>query len=125
MRTLLLCGLVTLFGVGCVQSSDTATRPSNLTPGMAKKHIVPGKTTQTEILEIFGPPNLVTHHEGRETWTYDKISQEVETSGGFLTILIAGYERQRARRSSRSTMLILYFDARERVIDYALHASAF
>lgn len=110
--------------MACVAPANTTTA-SAVTPGMAKKHIVPGKTTQTDVLEIFGPPNLVTHNDGRETWTYDKISQEVSSSGGYLTILLAGYGSQRTRTSSRATMLILYFDARERVIDYRLHSSAF
>lgn len=112
-------------GVACASSKGVETKPSNLTPGMTKKYIYPGKTTQTEIIEIFGPPDLVTRRDGKEVWTYDKISQDVTTSGGFATILIAGYSKQSAHSSNRSTMLIIYFDKNERVVDYKLSASKF
>lgn len=108
---------------GCIRQEPA--RPSAVTPGMAKKHITPGRTGQAEVLEIFGPPNIVTHKAGREVWTYDKMSHEVVNSGGFLTILLAGYARERSSGSSRSTMLIIYFDKNDVVTDYALHATQF
>lgn len=109
---------------GCVTES-VETRPSNLTPGMTKKFIVPGKTSQAEVMEIFGPPNLVTHKDGTEIWTYDQVSQEITSSGGFLTIILAGYGRQRVSSHRRSTMLIIYFNARDVVQDYRLSATNF
>jgi hypothetical protein len=51
--------LLCMITVGCVAIKPTAqeiAKESALTPGMAKKYIYPGKTTQTEVLEIFGPP---------------------------------------------------------------------
>jgi hypothetical protein len=44
---------------------------------MVVKHIQKGKTTQTEIMEIFGPPDMVTRSGSGETWGYDKVSREV------------------------------------------------
>lgn len=119
-----LCGMA----VGCATIRPTAqeiAKESALTPGMAKKYIYPGKTTQTEVLEIFGPPDLVTHKGGKDVWTYDKISQEVSTSGGYLTILLAGVSGESGRRSSRSVMLIIYFDENDVVTDYKLSAAKF
>lgn len=120
--TLVVCGMLGS-AVGCIRQEPP--RPSAVTPGMAKKHITPGRTGQAEVLEIFGPPNIVTHKAGREVWTYDKVSHEVVNSGGFLTILLAGYARDRSTGSSRSTMLIIYFDKNDVVTDYALHATQF
>ena len=46
---------------------------SNLTPGMVKARVVEGQTTQTEILEWFGAPNIITRNkDGKEVWTYDR-----------------------------------------------------
>jgi len=117
-----------LMVAGCATTRPTAqeiAKESALTPGMAKKYIYPGKTTQTEVLEIFGPPDLVTHKRGKDVWTYDKISQEVSSSGGYITIIFAGAGKERRSRSSRSIMLIIYFDGNDIVKDYKLSAAKF
>jgi hypothetical protein len=44
---------------------------------MVVKHIQKGKTTQAEIMEIFGPPDMVTKSGRTEMWGYDKVSREV------------------------------------------------
>ncbi len=118
-----ILGAIALSSAACV--TQESARPSAVTPGMAKKFIYPGKTTQAAVLETFGPPNIVTHKGGKEVWTYDKISQEVTNSGGFLTIFIAGYSKERATSNSRSTMLIIYFDKKDVVTDYVLHSAQF
>ena len=87
---------------------------------MVEKTIVNGQTTQTEVLEIFGPPDLLTHKDGAETWTYDKTHYEFESSSSYFTVLLAGASSERARSSSTSTMVIIYFDANEVVRDYRL-----
>jgi outer membrane protein assembly factor BamE (lipoprotein component of BamABCDE complex) len=125
--TILLAGVV-LCVSGCASSYGTkqgAAKESALTSGMTKKFIYSGKTTQTEVLEIFGPPDLVTRKSGTEVWTYDKISQDISSSGGFVTILIAGYSKQSAHSRNTSTMLIIYFDKNEVVEDYKLSVSKF
>lgn len=35
------------------------------------------KTTQAQILEIFGTPDLITHEGNMDKWGYDKISRSV------------------------------------------------
>ena len=67
-------------GAGC-SKSNTSPLPteSNLTAGMAKKSIVKGSTTQAEVMEIFGPPDLLTHRDDMQIWTYDKIRYDIES----------------------------------------------
>lgn len=120
--TYLLFAALLFTGVGCARQT---TRDSALTPGMTKKYIYPGKTTQTEVLEIFGPPNIITHTDGDEVWTYDQISQEIKVSQGFLTILFAGYSSAKSRSHSKSILLMIYFDKNEKVKNYVLHATQF
>lgn len=119
---LLLITLIIVIMTGC---AHTNIKESALTPGMTKKFIVPGKTGQTEVLEIFGPPDLVSRREGLETWTYDKISQDVTSSNAFLTIILAGYSRDHQTSHNRSMMLILYFDKHDVVNDYRLSSAQF
>ncbi len=108
---------------GC--NSPEPAAPSNLTAGMVKKTIEKGTTTQAEVLEVFGPPDLVTHKDDLQVWTWDKIRYEVTSSGSYLTVLIAGVGGQRASSSSQSTMLIIYFDAQDIVRDYRLSVVKF
>ena len=44
---------------------------------MVAKSIQKGKTTQAEIMETFGPPDMVTRSGSGEMWGYDKVSREV------------------------------------------------
>jgi outer membrane protein assembly factor BamE (lipoprotein component of BamABCDE complex) len=110
---------------GCQPADDRVERPttqSNLTPGMAKSTIVKGSTKQAEIIEVFGPPDLVTHRDDMQVWTYDKIAYDVEETGGTVTIFREG---RRRRSSSTSTMLIIYFDDSDTVQDYRMNTIKF
>lgn len=72
--------------MSCLFVSCTSSLPqkSNLTVGMIKTEIIEKKTTQTEILELFGSPNMVTtNSKGQEVWTYNKSAyQESSASMG-------------------------------------------
>jgi hypothetical protein len=107
---------------GCAGSPSDDAKTSNLTPGVVKMTIQKGKTTQNEILETFGPPDLVTHKDGADVWTYDKTNYDYEKRSDYLTVLLAGTGGDRVRSSSRSTMLIVYFDGHDVVSDYRLSA---
>jgi len=118
--------LICLIISGCAPSNtDPLPTESNLTAGMAKKTIVKGETTQAEVTEIFGPPDLITHKDDIQVWTYDKIRYDVESSNGYLNVLIAGMGGSRGRSSSTSTMLIVYFDSNDKVIDYRMSVTRF
>ena len=120
-----LCCVSLLHLGGCAAFSDTeygkgsgsqGARDSNLTPGMVKLHIVKGETDQTDILEVFGPPNQTTMRDDVQVWTYDTISEYVREDGGTLFFYSAA-----SRRSSQTSMLLmLYFDDRDIVYDYRL-----
>ena len=117
---------------GCSQS-----RPSALTPGAAKKHIVPGETTQAEVIEVFGTPNVITRKHGNEMWVYDKVSSRTTSAafgagglgGGFGSSgfggggLAAGAAS--TERSETTVMLIIYFDEKDIVKDYKISQTKF
>lgn len=62
------------------ERTEVQPRASALTPGMVVKNIQKGKTTQAEIMEIFGPPDMVTRSGSGEMWGYDKVSRDVAES---------------------------------------------
>jgi len=109
---------------GC--ASVQPAQQSNLTPGMAKTKIIKGQTTQNEIIQVFGPPNIVTQNKSsNEVWTYDKVSVETGTSDVYGTILIVGGAGSRSSTSSRTFTLMIEFDDKDVVKDYSYRSSAF
>jgi outer membrane protein assembly factor BamE (lipoprotein component of BamABCDE complex) len=117
---------------GCSES-----RPSALTPGATKKHIKPGETTQAEVVEVFGTPNIITRKDGYEMWVYDKVSSKQTTAvfgggglgggaggsgfgGGGLGGGVGSTER-----SETTVMLIVYFDEHDVVRDYKISQTKF
>lgn len=127
IRLAILAALAAGLTWGCQSSlpQDEPATESNLTAGMTKKTIRKGVTTQAEVVEVFGPPDLVTHKDDMQVWTYDKISNRIETSSGYFNVLIAGVGSKRATSSSTSTMLIIYFDSHDVVQDYRLSVVKF
>lgn len=131
-RAVALAASALALGTGCQEA-----RPSALTPGAAKKHIVRGQTTQAEVIEIFGTPNVITTRDRGEMWVYDKVSSETASAvfgigglgggfgqtgagGGALGLGLAS-----ARRSETTVMLIIYFDENDVVRDYRITQTKF
>lgn len=111
---------------------------SSLTPGMTKKLIVKGQTTQAEVMETFGPPDTITTTaSGGEMWGYDRVSREVAYGAFGLGILgggapgdgfvagIAGARAGRTTQTVRTFFLLIYFDTKDRVTDYKLSGTRF
>lgn len=108
---------------GC---TTTPSEKSNLTVGMVKKEIIKDVTTQDDILEVFGAPNIITKNKtGNEVWTYDKISVERSYSESYGTIIIAGIGKSGASTSSRTFTLMIEFNDSGIVKDYSYRSSSF
>ena len=117
---------------GCSQA-----RPSAVTPGGAKKYIKPGQTTQAEVVEVFGTPNVLTRKHGNEMWVYDKVSSR-QTNAAFGAGGLGGGAgsggagggglfggASSSERSETTVMLIIYFDENDIVQDYQIKQTKF
>ena len=126
MKRLIVLVLIIIVGLsGCVTTTQSVQK-SNLTAGMAKTKIVKGQTTQNDILEVFGAPNIVTKNKsGNEVWTYDKVSVEKSSSDGYGTILVAGISNNKYSSSARAFVLMIEFDDNDIVKEYSYRSSAF
>lgn len=99
-----------------------ATQKSNLTFGVVKSKIQKGSTTQAEILQIFGSPNLTTKNKSNnEVWSYNKMSVQ-EKAGK--TDFFAGTKAS-ASSASQSFDLIITFDENDIVKDYSVISTSF
>src|SRR6185436_3116344 len=100
---------VLLVAGGCASTAPSGQ--SNLTPGMVKKNIIKNQTTQNDILEVFGAPNIVTKNKtGNEVWTYDKVSIDTGASNSFGTLVILDTSGSRTSASNRTFTLMIEFD---------------
>lgn len=120
--SLLVCLVV--IAVGC--QKESRTEGTNLTPGMAKTKIINGVTTQSEILAVFGSPNIITKNKsGNEVWTYDKVAMEQSSEDGYWNILVAGKGGGKQTTSTKTFTLMIEFDGNDIVKDNSYRASQF
>lgn len=123
-------------------AAEPATSPNMLTNGMVQMTVRVGTTTQAEILETFGAPNITTiDGAGQEMWVYDRQATVTsDSSSGFsIGMLIGavgggvgggsglgfGKKKSKSEISSRTMTLILKFDSRKVVADFRSRSSSF
>jgi hypothetical protein len=144
-----------LFMGGCLWATspslpESNSQKSNLTAGMVKKYVKVGASTQTDMIAVFGAPNIITRDkDGNEVWTYDRQSMAsaaeiaqwnaaanatvggggivgtspiggVASGGGS-----AGKSSSAGQVSSATFTLMLTFDKKETVKDYRMMATQF
>ena len=109
---------------------------SNLTPGMITTKLEPGESNKAQVMEVFGPPDLITKEDGIEMWGYDKISREsaysrfgIGVGGGGLPgagLVLGGLSASQGRNSqtNKTVFLLIYFK-KDVVVDYKLSATKF
>ena len=121
------------------QSTDSA---NTLTHGMVQMTLNVGQTTQADILENFGGPNVTSiDGSGQEMWVYDRHATVTsDSSSGFsIGMLIGagggnvgggaglgfGKKKSKSSQSSRSMTLIIKFDKNKIVSDFKSRSSSF
>ena len=104
------------------KEEPTPTQKNALTPGGVKLVMTKGQTTQAQVLEAFGTPDLVTHNGDQWIWTYDKTSYEYDRRSDYATAIFIGQSGDHVRSSSKSTLLIVYFNDKDIVTDYRMSA---
>ena len=106
------------------------TRNSDLTHGNVQMRVQVGETTQADILESFGAPNVTTiDGTNQEVWTYQRAATVTQDSSNYnyWTILLAGSGNESSgfEQTSRMTTLIIKFDENDVVSDFRSRSSNF
>lgn len=116
--------------------------PNTLTHGMVQMNVKVGTTTQAQIIEAFGGPNITTiDGSGQEMWVYDRhATVSYDKTSGFSIGLFGGgggggaaglgglgfsNKKSRSSQSSRAMTLVIKFDANKVVSDFQSRSSSF
>jgi hypothetical protein len=122
-------------------SSNTEEAANKLTYGMVQMTLKVGVTTQAEILETFGGPNITTTDaNGGEMWVYDRhATVTTDKSGGFsiglglaggsevgvASGLGFGKRESKSETFSKSMTIIIKFRQDKVVSDFRSRSSSF
>lgn len=128
--------VITVALSGCVATAPTTPEPAEknrLTTGQVQLTLRKNETTQTEVLESFGAPNLVTtNSEGEEVWTYQRNATIVNanSSSAYGTVIFFGGSTRSSglEQSSRTMTLIIKFkeiNGAKRVSSFDSRSSSF
>lgn len=118
-----------LFLTGCVGSTQTIKEGDKLTVAKVQREIKVGMSS-SDVVEVLGTPNMVTTDDARrETWVYDRISTQVDSSGSssgvWLLIVGASGNKNSTTSSQRTLTIIVKFDENSKVRDFSYRTSSF
>lgn len=117
--------------VGCATApAPVDQRNSALTSGNVSMNLVVGQTTQAQVLEVFGAPNIVTMDGERNTvWSYQRHATVTQASGGsnYWTVVLlgGGQYAEGFQETQRTITLIIKFDKNNVVSDFHSRTSDF
>lgn len=102
-------------------SAPVDQRNSALTSGNVSLNLKVGETSQAQVLEVFGAPNIVTLDGQRnEVWSYQRHATVSQASGNssYWTIVLFGSGQYAAgfQQTQRTITLIIKFDPRTKVV---------
>ena len=121
--------LSVLFLTGCYGTAPSIKEGDKLTVAKVQKEIKVGMSS-SDVVEILGTPNMVTTDDARrETWVYDRISTQVESSGSssgvWLLVFGASGNKNSTNSSQRTLTIIVKFDENSKVRDFSYRTSSF
>lgn len=100
-----------------------------------KQNLIEGKTTQLQVLEVFGAPDITLENNKKEdVWTYSRSKQESESLGGGVGALAAfipgplaliggNVDASKSETSSKMITVTLRFDRKKILKNYSITKS--
>lgn len=121
----------TLSACSAVSSGNVSNfiKEETMTVAAVQKEIKIGMSS-SDVVEILGSPNMITTDiNRRETWVYDKMSTQINSSNSSMGtwLLIFGSSNSNSSTSirQRTLTIIIKFDEKGLVRDFAYRTSSF
>ena len=130
LKTLTVAALMGIMPlISACSTTDYNANEEQMTVAKAQKEIKVGMSSSA-VVEALGSPNMVTtDSEQRETWVYDRVSTNVQSSssksGVWLLLFAAGSKDSKTTSSQRTLTIIVKFDNNSKVRDFAYRTAAF
>lgn len=126
---LLAIAFATIPFISACSTTNYSLNEEKLTVAKAQTEIKIGMPSSA-VIEVLGSPNMVTTDtERRETWVYDKVSTNVQSSssknGVWLLLFASGNHNVQASSNQRTLTIIVKFDKDGLVRDFAYRTSTF
>lgn len=116
MKTITIISLYSIIIFSC--ASNVPPHSNDLTLGTVQSKIYKGQS-QSAVIDILGSPNIVTKDtQGREVWTYDRISSDKKSESGGFFFFLFGKSNASSSSSSKSLTVIITFDDKKNVLDF-------
>ena len=130
-----------IFTLGCTSSEkpffnkEYNVQNDPLSYGNVKAKVKTGITTQNEIMNLFGAPNITTiNSDGKEVWMYDRISSQSHSEGWsearrfsiYFGFDLKNYNESTTNtRSTRTLIVIITFNKENKVETYSARSTQF
>ena len=125
MNKIIIISLTSIILFSCAANKPDDS--NNLTLGTVQSKISKGQS-QSSVMDVLGSPNIVTKDsQGREVWTYDRISRDNEASSGTGFFILNPFSwftgggvgsKSSSSASSKSLTVLITFDDNKNVLDY-------
>ena len=125
MKKITIISLTSIILFSCAANKPDDS--NNLTLGTVQSKISKGQS-QSSVMDILGSPNIVTKDsQGREVWTYDRISSENDASSSFVFYILnpiswftggGTNSKSSSSSSSKSLTVLITFDDNKNVLDF-------
>ena len=116
MKKIIIISFTSIIMFSCAVNKPDDS--NNLTLGTVQSKISKGQS-QSSVMDVLGSPNIVTKDsQGREVWTYDRISRDNEAQSGGFWFFLFGKSSSASSSSSKSLTVLITFDDNKNVLDY-------
>ena len=129
IKVLFILAVAAMSFLSACSTTDYNANEEKITVAKAQREIKVGMSS-SDVIEVLGSPNMVTtDDQHRETWVYDRVSTNVQSSssqaGVWLLLFGAGSKDKQTTSSQRTLTIIVKFDNNNKVRDFAYRTSTF
>lgn len=129
---ILTIAFIALIFVSCSSTKDSQTKINALE---VSEKLVKGKTTQAQVLESFGAPDIVEKTSEGDMWAYNRTSSESSSFGanavhymnaaGFWNWTGLGASGDKSSSSSKTASLVLHFSLNKTLANYTFRTEKY